>query len=230
LLLFADAAALRRIRLIQITLGGEVVDQRILDALHDVFPSARIVHVYATTELGRCFSVTDGRAGFPVRYLTEPSADGVELRVDDGELIVRSANAMQGYDRAGAPASAPAMDYRTGDLVEISGDRVYFVGRLTDTINVGGNKVHPVEVERVLRAVPGVADVRVFAKRSSIAGELVACHVVPDEGIDIEQLRKRLMTICLDHLNSFQRPRAIEFVSEIALESSGKMSRSAVQP
>jgi hypothetical protein len=87
--------------LIQVTLGGEVVDQQILDSLRRTFPHARIVHIYATTELGRCFSVTDGRAGFPARYLTEPTADGVVLGVEDGELVVRSANAMEGYELDG---------------------------------------------------------------------------------------------------------------------------------
>ena len=99
LLTFAPREQIARLRLSQVTLGGEVVDQPILDALRNALPQARLVHIYATTELGRCFSVTDGQPGFPARFLEQPSPDGVEMRVEQGELIVRSANAMRGTTR-----------------------------------------------------------------------------------------------------------------------------------
>ena len=57
--------ALKEIPLEQITLGGEIADQTLLDTLKLMYPAARIVHIYATSELGRCFSVKDGKAGFP---------------------------------------------------------------------------------------------------------------------------------------------------------------------
>lgn len=225
LLLFADRAVLRQIPLRQVTLGGEVVDQQVLDALREVFPDARIAHIYATTESGRCFSVSDGRAGFPAGLLLDPTSDGVELRIDDGELMVRSPNEMQGYESCGLLGDEAGRWYASGDMVELVGDRVYFVGRRSDRINVGGNKVHPLEVERVLRAVRGVADVRAFAKRSSIAGELVACQVVPRPGVDRERLRAAIVASAQARLAPFQRPRIIDFVEEISLERSGKVSR-----
>ena len=225
LLMFADPAVLGSVPFIQITLGGEVVDQQILDALRRTFPRARIAHIYATTEMGRCFSVTDGRSGFPARFLTEPTDDGVMLRIEDGELVVQSANAMEGYDLDGALVALAGPSYPSGDLVEVVDDRVYFIGRRTDVINVGGNKVRPIEVERVLRAVSGVADVRVFGRRSSIAGELVACQVVPMSGVDTAWLKDTLVSFSLTQLSAYQRPRLIDFVPEIAMEDSGKVSR-----
>jgi acyl-CoA synthetase (AMP-forming)/AMP-acid ligase II len=232
LLLFADREVLRQVPLRQVTLGGEVVDQEVLRGVAAAFPAARIVHVYATTELGRCFSVSDGRAGFPAAFLGAVSPDGVELRVVDGELHVRSANAMEAYeDRPGV--ASPARPWAradlmpTGDLVEVRGDRVFFVGRRSDVINVGGNKVHPAEVERVLRAVPGLGDVRVYARPSSIAGQLVACDVVPEAGVDPVQLRRALVRRCADGLLPFQRPRVIQVVDEIAVSASGKVLRRA---
>ena len=169
LLTFASDESLGNMSLKQITLGGEAVDQATLDALHRKFPSTRLVHIYATTELGRCFSVTDGLAGFPSKFLNEVSKDGVEMKIDDGELVVRSANAMSGYDQS--EIASPKQDwFHTGDLVSVEADRVFFVGRKTDMINVGGNKVYPLEVETVIRTVTGVADVRVYGEASSILG------------------------------------------------------------
>ncbi len=152
-------------RLQQITLGGEAIDQQILDALHGIFPTARMIHIYATTELGRCFSVSDGRAGFPAQLLEQPTAEGVELKVEDNQLFVRPAHAMEAYDRAlpAADRFDPSGWFATGDLVRIEGDRVYFAGRRGDMINVGGNKVQPLEIENRLRGLPQIADVRVLA-------------------------------------------------------------------
>jgi long-chain acyl-CoA synthetase len=85
--------------------------------------------------------------------------------------------------------------------------------------------VRPIEVERVLRDVSGVIDVRVFGKRSSIAGELVACQVVPASGVDTATLRDTIVMACVARLAAYQRPRLIDFVTDIALEASGKLSR-----
>jgi acyl-CoA synthetase (AMP-forming)/AMP-acid ligase II len=227
LLLFTSPALLRQVELKQITLGGELVDQQILDMLHARFPEARVVHIYATTELGRCFSVTDGHAGFPAAYLRRPSPDGIELREVDGELMVRSANAMKHYDSHSGLRWTTDAWIRTGDLIEVIGERVYFTGRRSDLINVGGNKVHPVEVERAIRALPGVADVVVYKTRSSLAGELVACDVVPAHGQDPQALRKALGAHCAAELAPYQRPRSVQMVDGISLSRTGKKVRRA---
>ncbi len=208
----------------QITLGGEAVDQATLDALRQKFSDARLVHIYATTELGRCFSVTDGMAGFPKRFLGELSPDGVEMKIEAGELVVRSANAMAGYD--GTENVSPQQDwFCTGDMVEVVGDRVLFVGRKTDMINVGGNKVYPIEVETLIRSIPGVADARVYGEASSMVGELVKCDVVVMEGFVADDVEKSIREKTLAELTNYQRPRFISIVKEIPRTAAGKISR-----
>jgi len=213
----------------QITLGGEVVDQTILDQLRACFPDARIVHIYATSETGRCFSVSDGDAGFSVKLLDAPSDDGVALRIVDDELQVTSANSMSGYDaRSESPSDRVTEDgwFRTGDLVEVRGQRVYFSGRASDMINVGGNKVHPIEVERALRMLDEVAEVRVYSQGSSLAGELVACDVVAaDKSLDAEVIRTRVMEHCNEVLDRYQRPRIVRVLDELDLSDAGKLKR-----
>ena len=233
LILFGDRGLLRSLPLKSITLGGEVVDQQILNAIEANFQGARITHLYATTELGRCFSVADKQAGFPTRLLESPSADGIELMIDNGELCVRSANRMTSYDpRSGTEFSGQLHStafendwFRTGDLVQICEDRVHFVGRRSDVINVGGNKVHPIEVERVIRPIAGVADVRVYGQNSSLAGQLVACQIVATDPTDSDSLRQQVAQQCNTKLSSYQRPRVIEIVPTIELTDAGKTSR-----
>jgi acyl-CoA synthetase (AMP-forming)/AMP-acid ligase II len=225
LLMFSDTELLKRIPLVQITLGGETIDQPILDKLHQYFPKARLVHIYATTELGRCFSVTDGKAGFPLTYLNTGGAGGAELKVDGGELLVRSPNSMQMYDSLSSLQPAFADWFPTGDLVKLDDGRVHFVGRRSEMINVAGSKVFPIEVERVIRNIPGVLDVRVFGKASSIAGELVACDVVATPGQDRQALKDIVAQTCRAQLNSQQQPRLIKLVDRIDLSAAGKTIR-----
>jgi acyl-CoA synthetase (AMP-forming)/AMP-acid ligase II len=115
--------------------------------------------------------------------------------------------------------------FATGDMVDVEEDRVYFVGRKTEMINVAGSKVFPIEVERVIRVVPGVSDVRVFGRASSIAGELVACEIVAAPNQDRETLRSLIVRTCLASLASHQQPRIIKLVDRIDLSSAGKTLR-----
>lgn len=234
LVLLANRDVLATVPLKQLTLGGETVDQQILDSLASIFPHSRISHIYATTELGRCFSVTDGRAGFPATLLDAPTAEGIQLRVEESELIIRSANRMSGYAQRntgkvvtsdGISADGTAAWFATGDLVEQRGDRVYFVGRRTEMINVGGNKVSPLVVENVIRSVEGIADVRVYGKSSSIAGQLVACEIVVDKGCGRDRIKQALIQQCSQSLDTFQQPRVIRIVDSINLTTSSKISR-----
>ncbi len=225
LLILVDSETLKKMPLVQITLGGEMVDQPLLDGLKAHFTGVRLVHIYATTELGRCFSVCDGMAGFPASYLDTPLPDGTVLRIQDGELYVRSANSMRMYDPLSGHGTLNDGWFATGDLVTANGDRVYFVGRKSDMINVAGYKVHPLEVERVIRVVPGVSDVRVFGKRSSLAGELVACEIVAAPEQDPEILKLRVNQACRSTLSNPQIPRIIKFVDHISLSTAGKTLR-----
>jgi acyl-coenzyme A synthetase/AMP-(fatty) acid ligase len=216
---------LRTLPLEQITLGGEVADQGLLDALRRFYPQSRLTHIYATSELGRCFSVKDGRAGFPACLLDGPSEEGVELKVEDGELHVRSANAMLAPVGSGE-SDTPAADWiPTGDLIERSGDRCFFVGRRNEILNVGGNKVHPLRVEQVIQQVSGVRDVRVFARSSSLVGQMVACEFVAEPGLEELHVKRLILETCLEKLEAHERPRFVGAVPAITLSNAGKRTR-----
>lgn len=217
----------RRCELTQVTLGGESTDQTLLDRLKAAFPSARLVHIYATTELGRCFSVTDGREGFPASFLQGATDDGIELKVDGGELLVRSANRMIGYV---APAHTGAVMtesdgwIRTGDQVETAGDRVLFRGRSMDIANVGGYKVGMVAVEEFLRTLADVEDAIVYSVPSSIAGELLGADLVLRPGVDREAAKGAVIRHC-QSLAPPMRPRFWRLVEDIPLLAGGKRIR-----
>jgi acyl-coenzyme A synthetase/AMP-(fatty) acid ligase len=201
-----------------VTLGGEAVDQPLLDRLAQRFPEARLRHIYAATETGALFAVCDGRAGFPASWLEE-GVEGVGLRLRDGVLEVLSPRAM--LNGAGAGEGGWLS---TGDLIEIEGERAHFVGRADGRVNVGGVKVSPERVERLLLAVPGVRDAAVQAAANPVTGHILTACVVPEPGVEETALRASIRDAAAV-LEPAARPRAIRLVDSIPLSAAGKKSR-----
>lgn len=203
-----------------VTLGGEAVDQPLLDRLAARFPDARLRHIYASTEAGALFAVTDGRAGFPASWL-ETGVDGVGLRLRDGVLEVRSPRAMLGC----ADGNSADGDWlSTGDLVEVRGDRALFAGRLDGRVNVGGVKVSPEAVEQRLLGVPGVQDALVRAAANPITGHILTATVQPAPGVEEAALRTAIRE-AVAPLPPAARPRVITLADHIPLGSAGKKKR-----
>jgi acyl-CoA synthetase (AMP-forming)/AMP-acid ligase II len=190
-----DGRAAAGLALRQITLGGEAAPQGLLDRLAALFPRARVTHVYAGTEFGSVLAVHDGRAGLPAAAVRNG-----HLRVVDGELHVRAG-------RTGAWLG-------TGDLVELRGDRVAFVGRRSEVINVGGAKVHPLPVEELVCAVAGVRLAAVYGRPNAVTGQLVAVDVVAQPGADPRAVEAAIRDACAA-LPAPARPRRIRFVDEL---------------
>src|SRR5262249_50192428 len=109
-----------------IRLSGEIADQAILDTLRSFYPQATIGHAFASTEAGVAFEVNDGLEGFPASLVGEHGE--VEMKVEDRSLRIRSGRTAFRY--VGEESSA-LMDHDgfvdTGDIVELRGDRYYFL-------------------------------------------------------------------------------------------------------
>jgi acyl-CoA synthetase (AMP-forming)/AMP-acid ligase II len=212
------------LRLRQVTLGGEIVDAAVLDSLGRTYPDARISHIFASTEAGVGFSVSDRSPGFPVTFLTDPPS-GIALRVSDGRLWVRNEEVDPAYlGDQGAIAHDGWID--TGDRVEVVGERVHFRGRESGLINVGGEKVHPEEVERTILSHPDVAFARVYAKQNPIVGSLVAADIVPRPGAPAAvELRSDILQFLKGRLKKHMIPVTMRFMDGFETNAAGKLQR-----
>jgi acyl-coenzyme A synthetase/AMP-(fatty) acid ligase len=205
----------------QITLGGEAADQPTLDRIKAAFPEARITHTYASTEAGVVYAVHDGREGFPASWL-EQDGQGVQLRIRDGFLQIKTANAMRAYLEGAAQPLLEDGWLATADRAEIVGDRVRVVGRDDSTINVGGSKVYPLAVESFLLKQPGVLEARVYGAPNPISGFLVAADVVLAGDVDAQTARRDILAACREGLPGYQVPRVFRVVDAIDVRASGK--------
>ena len=221
--------AIRNIAPRYVRLSGEIADQAILDSLRNAFPQAAVGHAYASTEAGVGFDVNDGLAGFPTEYVGI-IRNGVEMRVLDGSLCIRSrgtATAYVGIEQALADAEG-FVD--TGDIVERRGDRYYFAGRKGGIINVGGLKVHPEEIEAVINRHPQVRMSLVRPKQNPITGSIVVADVVlksEQQGSAAGQIEVRddIFRLCREVLPRHKVPAAISFVPTLKVAATGKLLR-----
>jgi acyl-coenzyme A synthetase/AMP-(fatty) acid ligase len=216
-----------------VRLSGEIADQSVLDGLRSLYPDSKIVHAYASTEAGVGFEVLDGLEGFPASFVGKPGAE-VELRVRDGTLQIRSRRSALRYLPPTSSQIRQDDGYvDTGDLVELRGTRYHFVGRKDGVINVGGQKVHPEEVETVINRHPRVRMSLVSARKSPIIGSLVVADVVPNEelplaardGLSRAGLENEIRAICERHLERHKVPALIRFVNSLTMTNGGKLAR-----
>ena len=211
-----------------VRLSGEIADQAVLDGLSAAFPAASIGHAYASTEAGVGFAVNDGREGFPAD-IVGVNRDGVEMKVEDGSLRIRSrrtAHAYVGRDAAELTDRDGFVD--TGDMVELRGDRYHFVGRRGGIINIGGLKVHPEEIEAVVNRQPEVRMSRAKSRRSPITGGIVVVDVILADDADAsrsDEIRKAILADCKASLAPHKVPAMIKFVSSLDITAAGKLAR-----
>jgi acyl-coenzyme A synthetase/AMP-(fatty) acid ligase len=211
-----------------VRLSGEIADQAVLDGLSRAFPAASIGHAYASTEAGVGFAVNDGLEGFPAN-MVGVNRDGVEMKVEDGSLRIRSTRAARAYVGRNATALTDSDGFvDTGDMIELRGDRYYFVGRRGGVINIGGLKVHPEEIETIINRHAEVRMSRARSRRSPITGSIVVADVILADGCDVsrsDDIRNKILADCRASLASHKVPAMIKFVSSLDITAAGKLAR-----
>jgi acyl-coenzyme A synthetase/AMP-(fatty) acid ligase len=211
-----------------VRLSGEIADQAVLDGLKAAFPKASIGHAYASTEAGVGFAVNDGLEGFPAD-LIGVTRNGVEMKVVDGSLRIRSKRTAHAYIGRNAAALTDGDGFvDTGDIVELRGNRYHFVGRRGGVINIGGLKVHPEEIEAVINRHADVRMSRAKSRRSPITGGIVVADVILADGTDparTTEIREQILSECRAQLASHKVPAVIRFVERLDVTPAGKLAR-----
>ena len=193
----------------QITYGSEPMPESTLRRIHELFPRVKILQTYGLSELGILRSKSRASDSLWVRI----GGDGFETKVVDGILWIRAESAMLGYLNAPDPFDAEGW-LNTGDEVEADGDYVRILGRRSELINVGGEKVHPAEIEGVLMEMENIRDATVRGQPNSITGQMVVARVSLAEPEDPHALRGRMFSHCSRRLARFKIPSKIEIAND----------------
>jgi acyl-CoA synthetase (AMP-forming)/AMP-acid ligase II len=166
--------------------------------------------------------------GIAIRIVDESGQDVAPGAT--GEVVVRGPTVFAGYlDDPAATAAAflPGGWFRTGDSGHLDEDGyLYLTGRVHETINRGGEKIAPAEVDRVLASHPAVANAAVFAVPDARLGEDIVAAVVLKPGQTASQ--RELRAWMLGQLTRFKVPRRVWIVASLPLTPTGKVRRGAL--
>lgn len=216
-----------------------------IEKLQALFPHVALYSMYGLTECKRCTWLP------PTELKNRISSVGVAIPgteayvVDDegrrvgpdvvGELVIRGAHVMKGYwenPEATAKALRPGPYpwehvLYTGDLFRTDSDGfLYFVGRKDDIIKSRGEKVPPKEVENVIYALPGVAEVAVIGVPDAVLGSAIKAVVALEPDTDISA--QDVIRHCARFLEDYMVPKLVEFRPSLPKTDSGKISRRLV--
>ncbi len=195
-----DLSSLRRI-----SYGTEVMPESTLRRLHEVLPGVDLLQTYGLTEVG----ILRSKSKTPDSLYVKVGGEGFETKVVDGMLFVRARSAMLGYLNAPSPFDSEGW-LNTEDAVEVEGDHIRILGRRSEIINVGGQKVYPAEVENVLLEMDNVRDVEVHGEPNPIAGNIVTARITLVTPEDRDAVKKRARAFCRERLEPFKVPVRID--------------------
>ncbi len=184
--------------------GTEPMPAPVLARLRQALPEAKLVQTYGLSELGVLRTRSRGES-----LWLQFSGDGFATQVRDGVLWVKARTAMLGY--LNAPDLFDADGWlNTEDAVEVDGEWLRILGRVSDLINVGGRKVYPAEVETVLLQCPNVRDVAVCGEKNALTGQVVSARFNLVDPEPLDAFKKRLRAFCRDKLPPYKVPARIE--------------------
>lgn len=192
-----------------ISYGAEPMPESLLQHLNRLFPQVKLQQTYGLIELGVMRSQSEDNGSLWVKI----GGEGYQTRVIDNMLQIKSDSAMIGYLNAESPFTEDGW-FKTGDAVEVKGDFFKILGRKSEMINVGGEKVFPQEVENVILEDPLVTDVLVYAEDNRLTGKIVCAKVNYNSTETKAEIIKRIKTHCRTRLQSFKVPVKIELVNE----------------
>lgn len=204
LLLLSDFATHDLSSLEVLAYGAEPMPIRTLERIAAALPHVQFIQNYGLSELGIFRSKSEARDSTWVSV----GGDSIETRVRDGLLEIKARSAMLGYLNAESPWTEDGW-FRTGDRVEVRGEYLRILGRESDLIIVGGEKVYPAEVESLIAEMPGVLEVTVAKEEHSITGHIVRATVRLSTDETRAEFRVRMATFLADRLPPYKIPQRV---------------------
>ena len=215
--------------------GSAPSTDALFDRMKQIFPNARVMNGYGTTETGPLLfgAHPSGKPrpklslGYPVPQVEWKLVGGPDE--NQGVLWIRSRLLMPGYLNLPEATAKRVVNgwYETSDVMRRDADGFFFfVGRDDDMFVCGGENIYPGEVEKLLERHPAVAQCAVVPLADEIKGQLPVAYVVPvrGESLTADQVKQ----FALAHAPAYQHPRFVAFVDSLPLAGTNKVDRKAL--
>ena len=232
----------RRLALRRISWGASVAPPSVLQAMADTFPGVPNYNAFGQTEMSSVTCVLLG--GDAVRKMGSVGTPmlNVEVRlVDDdmadvprgevGEIVYRGPTVLQSYwNKPEATAEAFAGGwFHSGDLVRRDEEGyIYVVDRKKDMIISGGENIYCAEVEAVIDAHPGVAEVALIGVPDPKWVETPRAVIVPADAANPPS-EEEIIAWCRERLASYKKPTSVVIVDAMPRNASGKILKTQLR-
>ncbi len=187
-----------------ITYGSEVMMPRTLAGLNTAMPHIKLAQTYGLTEIGILKIKSEASDSLWIKL----NSDGIKARVRDGLLEIKTESAMIGYLNAPSPFTEDGW-FMTGDAVEVKDDHFRILGRKSEMLNVGGEKVYPCEIENIIQELPGVLEVVVTSDANTLSGRRILAMIRLSTQETPSKFRIRLYQYCSKKLDPYKIPQKI---------------------
>ena len=197
-----------------VSYGTEVMPESTLIRFNQLLPNVRLLQTYGLSELG----IMDTKSKSNDSLWVKLGGEGFETRVRDGMLEIKARSAMLGYLNAPSPFTDDGW-FKTMDAVEQDGEFFKILGRKSEIINIGGEKVYPAEVESFFLEMPGVIDIAVKGEPNPIMGNIVVAKFSISTDESLKEFTKRMRAYAKDKLPTYKIPQQIHIVGKDDIHS-----------
>jgi acyl-CoA synthetase (AMP-forming)/AMP-acid ligase II len=184
-----------------ISYGTEPMPMNTLLKLKEIFPLVKLQQTYGLIELGVLRSKSMSNDSLWVKV----GGDGYQIRIINGILQIKAESAMLGYLNAASPFTDDGW-FITGDSVEVKGEYIKILGRKSEMINVGGEKVYPQEIENIILELENVKEATVYGEKNPIIGNIVCVKITLMRPEEKKIFINRLKKYCTSKLKSYMVP------------------------
>ncbi len=205
-----------------ISYGTEPMPPIVLKRIHEIFPNVKLKQTYGLSEVG----ILSTKSKSPDSLYMKIGGENFDYKIIDNELYIKSEIAMLGYLNAPNPFTDDGW-FPTGDTVDVDNEGyIRIFGRLKEFINVGGQKVLPMEVEGVILEIEEVKDAMVKPEKNPIMGEMVIADISLKGIYDKKEIKRKILNHCKDRLEDYKVPMKVKFVEEVEFGERFKKIRS----
>ena len=184
MLLFDNNLNLQKLKSLKIiTYGAELMDEYTLQHVAKLLPDVSLRQTYGMSEIG----ILRVRSESNTSLWIQIGGEGVEKKIDNNVLYLKTKNRMFGYLNEKSPFDKNGW-YNTNDIVESKQDgHLKIVGRKSDVISVGGLKILPSEVERVALKNNEIKNAKAYGRNNPVTGQHVEIICEPKKNFKNNQ-------------------------------------------
>lgn len=205
-----------------VAVSGECLSESIAKKIAESLPDTDIYSVYGLTEASprvtylppELFKLKPGSIGIPI--------DGVELKLENDKLFVRSPGVMQGYLGNGTLTNSKIQNgwLDTGDIAYMDNDGCYYMkGRADNMIIRSGMNIYPEEIENRVKENSAIKEALCYTDYNKISGQIICLDVVTH--LKLQEIHKFVR----ETLPPFMQPNQIQIVEELDRSENGKIKR-----